>query len=172
MFIGGSCHGAISNIEGYFILGFQGLEDRWQFSTENLAKVAERELTYSRKIVHVCVSHLMILCVFLEIRNEKKTMIQHSHFLPLCSRDPIPFAILVELQWPEITSRIKVHWSATANCWMPWDMPSARWRTWRTHYCKAWGEWKPTKPLDYGCLKLSMSSCEAKWLLQILECFA
>jgi hypothetical protein len=83
-----------------------------------------------------------------------------------------PMAVLVELQSPEITSHIKVHWSATANCWMPWDMPSARWRTWRAHYCKAWGEWKPTKPLDYGCLKFSISSCEPKWLLQILECFA
>jgi hypothetical protein len=40
----------------------------------------------------VCVSHLMIFVwFFLEIRNEKKTMIQHSHFLPLCSRDPIPW---------------------------------------------------------------------------------
>lgn len=68
-----------------------------------------------------------------------------------------------------VTSR---YWSATANSWMPWDMPSARWRTWRAHYCKAWGEWKPTKPLDYGCLKFSISSCEPKWLLQILEWFA
>ena len=63
-----------------------------------------------------------------------------------CSRDPIPlpfWIILVELQSPEITRDhqrspespespvTSRYWSATANSWMPWDMPSARWRTWR-----------------------------------------
>ena len=40
------------------------------------------------------------------------------------------------------------------------------------NYWKGWGQWKPTKPLDYGCLKFSTFSCEPKWLLQILEWFA
>jgi hypothetical protein len=190
MFIGGPCHGAIEHIEGYFILRFQGLEDRWQFSTENLATLWQKgntkpirpepepiimlTLKYSRNMVHVCVCvPFNDFCVvfFGDSQWEKdhdstfalsSVVLQRSH----------PMAVLVELQSPEITSHIKVHWSATANCWMPWDMPSARWRTWRAHYCKAWGEWKPTKPLDYGCLKFSISSCEPKWLLQILECFA
>ena len=71
MFIGGPCHGAIEHIEGYFILRFQGLEDRWQFSTENLATLWQKgntkpirpepepiimlTLKYSRNMVHVCV---------------------------------------------------------------------------------------------------------------------
>ena len=97
---------------------------------------------YSTNSACVCVCPI---CVFFGDSQWEKD--HHStSTCCTCSRDPIPlpfWIILVELQSPEITRDhqrspespespvTSRYWSATANSWMPWDMPSARWRTWR-----------------------------------------
>lgn len=158
MFIGGPCHGAIEHIEGYFILRFQGLEDRWQFSTENLATLWQKgntkpirpepepiimlTLKYSRNMVHVCVCvPFNDFCVvfFWRFAMRKRPWFNIRTFFRCAPEIPSHgrfggVAVTRDHQRspesPEspVTSR---YWSATANSWMPWDMPSARWRTWR-----------------------------------------
>ena len=84
-----------------------------------------------------------------------------------CSRDPIQSCSHQRSPESPVTSRYIEVRQQIAECLGICLLPDGGLEE---NYWKGWGQWKPTKPLDYGCLKLLIFSCEAKWLLQILEC--